>query len=110
MKQRIFLSPPHMGGRELELVNEAFASNYIAPVGPMMDAFEKAFSEICGIPHCVALSSGTAALHLALRELVQGSGVRGGQEAAACTGIDSDVHRERESGDVFGWHAGVHRL
>jgi dTDP-4-amino-4,6-dideoxygalactose transaminase len=68
------LSPPHMSGRELELVHEAFASNYVAPVGPMMDAFEKAFAEMCGIPHCVALSSGTAALHLALRELGVGDG------------------------------------
>jgi dTDP-4-amino-4,6-dideoxygalactose transaminase len=63
-----------MGGQELELVREAFASNYIAPLGPMVDAFEKEFSAYTGIPHCVALSSGTAAMHLALREIGVGPG------------------------------------
>lgn len=67
--KRIFLSPPHMCGCELEFINEAFTSNYIAPLGPMVDAFEKEFSEYTGIPHCVALSSGTAATHLAMRHL-----------------------------------------
>ena len=42
---RIFLSPPHMGGKEQAWVAEAFASNYIAPLGPMVDAFEREFSE-----------------------------------------------------------------
>ncbi|MBF0234103.1 MAG: DegT/DnrJ/EryC1/StrS family aminotransferase, partial [Desulfamplus sp.] len=51
----IFLSPPHLGGAEQEFVQEAFDSNYIAPVGPQVDAFEKAFSEYTGIRHCVAL-------------------------------------------------------
>ncbi len=74
MKQRIFLSPPHMSGREQERVQEALASNYIAPLGPMVDAFEKEFAEYVGIPHCVALSSGTAAMHLALRHLGVGPG------------------------------------
>ena len=71
---RLFLSPPHMGGREQEFVRQAFASNYIAPLGPMVDAFEKEFSACTGIPHCVALSSGTAATHLALRHLGIGPG------------------------------------
>ena len=71
---RLFLSPPHMGGREQEFVRQAFASNYIAPLGPMVDAFEKEFSAYTGIPHCVALSSGTAATHLALRHLGVGPG------------------------------------
>ena len=44
-KKRIFLSPPHMGGEEIEFVRKAFASNYIAPLGPMVDSFEKEFSE-----------------------------------------------------------------
>ncbi|MCW5556024.1 MAG: DegT/DnrJ/EryC1/StrS aminotransferase family protein [Verrucomicrobiae bacterium] len=66
---RLFLSPPHMGGEEQELVRQAFASNYIAPLGPMVDAFEREFAEYTGIPHCLALASGTAATHLALREL-----------------------------------------
>lgn len=71
---RLFLSPPHMGGREQEFVRQAFESNYIAPLGPMVDAFEKEFSAYTGIPHCVALSSGTSATHLALRHLGLGPG------------------------------------
>jgi len=67
--QRLFLSPPHMGGHELDLIREAFDSNYIAPVGPMVDAFEREFAAYTGIPNCVALASGTSAMHLALREL-----------------------------------------
>ena len=61
-----------MGGAELEFVREAFASNYIAPLGPMVDAFEREFSACTGIPHCLAVSSGTAATHLALRHLLGG--------------------------------------
>ncbi len=72
--QRLFLSPPHMGGREQEFVRQAFESNYIAPLGPMVDAFEKEFSAYTGIPHCLALSSGTSATHLALRHLGIGPG------------------------------------
>jgi dTDP-4-amino-4,6-dideoxygalactose transaminase len=45
MPDRIFLSPPHMGGQELRFVHEAFESNYIAPLGPMVDAFEREFCE-----------------------------------------------------------------
>jgi dTDP-4-amino-4,6-dideoxygalactose transaminase len=63
-----------MGGAELEFVREAFASNYIAPLGPMMDAFEAEFSRYVGIPYCVALSSGTAATHLALCHLLRSGG------------------------------------
>lgn len=59
--ETIFLSPPHLGGGELKFVHEAFESNYIAPLGPQVDAFEKEFSEYIGIKHCVALASGTAA-------------------------------------------------
>jgi len=65
-KERIYLSPPHMGGVELKLVQEAFASNWIAPLGPMVDAFEKEMCEYVCVPHATALSSGTAALHLAM--------------------------------------------
>ena len=71
---RIFLSPPHMSGAELDFVHEAFASNYIAPLGPMVDAFEKEFAAYAGLPYAVALDSGTAAMHLALRELGVGPG------------------------------------
>lgn len=61
-QKRIFLSPPHMGGEEMRFVQEAFESNYIAPLGPQVDAFEKEFAEYVGIKHCLALSSGTAAM------------------------------------------------
>ena len=69
MNKRIFLSPPHMSGAEMAFIAEAFDSNYIAPLGPMVDAFEHEFSETVGIRYTVALSSGTAAMHLALRFL-----------------------------------------
>ena len=63
-----------MGSLEQQFVEDAFNSNYIAPIGPQVDAFENEFSEYTGIAHCVALSSGTAAMHLALRELCVGPG------------------------------------
>jgi len=72
--KRLFLSPPHLSENELKFVKEAFDSNYIAPLGPQVDAFEKAFTEYTGIDHCVALSSGTAAIHLALKYLGAGPG------------------------------------
>jgi dTDP-4-amino-4,6-dideoxygalactose transaminase len=63
---RIWLSPPHLSGREQELVAEAFASNWIAPLGPFVDRFEAELSQRLEGRSVVALSSGTAALHLAL--------------------------------------------
>ena len=63
---RIFLSPPHMGEAEQAYVAEAFATNWVAPVGPHVDAFEAEFAEAVGARHAVAVTSGTAALHLAL--------------------------------------------
>ena len=63
---RIFLSSPHMGGKELDFIHEAFKSNWIAPLGPNVDNFEKELASYCGIEHCAALSAGSAALHLAL--------------------------------------------
>lgn len=63
---RIYLSAPHMSGLEQEFVAEAFATNWIAPVGPHVTAFEEEFAELVGAPYAAALSSGTAALHLAL--------------------------------------------
>jgi dTDP-4-amino-4,6-dideoxygalactose transaminase len=63
-----------MSGEELEFIHAAFESNYIAPLGPMVDAFEREFADYAGIPHCLALASGTSAMHLALRELHVGSG------------------------------------
>ena len=72
--KRIFLSPPHMSGQDRVFVQAAFDSNYIAPLGPMVDAFEREFAERVGIRHAVAVSSGTAAMHLALRVLGVGPG------------------------------------
>lgn len=66
---RIYLSPPHMSGREMRFVRDAFRANWVAPLGPNVDAFEDAFAAKIGAGHAVALSSGTAALHLALRAL-----------------------------------------
>jgi dTDP-4-amino-4,6-dideoxygalactose transaminase len=71
---RIFLSPPHVFGIERELVANAFDTNWIAPLGPHVDAFETEFAAAVGVPHAVALSSGTAALHLAMRILGIGPG------------------------------------
>lgn len=65
-KKRIFLSPPLVSGQELELIKQVFESNYIAPLGPMVDKFEKEIAVYTGYKYCVALSSGTAAIHLAL--------------------------------------------
>lgn len=56
-----------MGGDELSFVTDAFATNWIAPLGPHVDAFEREFAELVKVPHAAALSSGTAALHLALK-------------------------------------------
>jgi pyridoxal phosphate-dependent aminotransferase EpsN len=69
---RVYLSPPHIAGREAELVADAIGSNWIAPLGPHVDAFEAEVASLAGVPHAVALSSGTAALHLAL--IVHGIG------------------------------------
>lgn len=63
---RLYLSPPHLGKDERELVLEAIDSNWVAPFGPQVDAFEAEFAAYAGVAHVVALSSGTAALHLAL--------------------------------------------
>lgn len=71
---RLYLSPPHMSGQEAQLVQEVFASNWIAPLGPQVDAFEAEFAAAVGAPYAVALSSGTAALHLALIHLGVGPG------------------------------------
>ena len=65
----IFLSPPHMGEQEEKLVAEVFKSNYIAPLGDQVDAFEVECAGWGGVGHGAALSSGTAAIHLALRLL-----------------------------------------
>ena len=74
MKQRILLSTPHIGEEELKFVQEAFDTNWVAPVGPNIDFFEQEFSQVVGSQYAAALSSGTAALHLALKLVGVGSG------------------------------------
>jgi dTDP-4-amino-4,6-dideoxygalactose transaminase len=66
MPDRIYLSSPHMGGKEIAFIQEAFDTNWVSPAGPNVDAFEKELATYNGIDHCAALSSGTAAIHLAL--------------------------------------------
>lgn len=69
---KIWLSSPHMGGREQHYLQQAFDANWIAPLGPHVDGFEQDISRFTGIPYVAALSSGTAAMHLALQ--LQGVG------------------------------------
>jgi dTDP-4-amino-4,6-dideoxygalactose transaminase len=79
---RIYLSPPHLSGRELELLRDAVESNWVAPLGPHVDAFEQELAAVAGVPHALALSSGTAALHLALIVLGIGPG-----DEVACSSL-----------------------
>jgi dTDP-4-amino-4,6-dideoxygalactose transaminase len=71
---QILLSTPHMGETERDFVDEAFRTNWIAPLGPNVDAFETELAEVVGAKHAVALSSGTAAIHLGLILLDVGPG------------------------------------
>ncbi|WP_242219247.1 DegT/DnrJ/EryC1/StrS aminotransferase family protein [Bacillus cereus group sp. BfR-BA-01380] len=68
-KKRIYLSTPHMSGNEQKYIQEAFDTNWIAPLGPNVDAFEKEVASFVGTRDAAAVSSGTAAIHLALRLL-----------------------------------------
>src|SRR5437867_13219514 len=79
---RLYLSPPHLSGRELDLLREAVESNWIAPLGPQVDAFERELADLVDVPHTLALSSGTAALHLALVVLGIGPG-----DEVACSAL-----------------------
>ncbi|GGI65666.1 DegT/DnrJ/EryC1/StrS family aminotransferase [Enterococcus alcedinis] len=76
MKEKIWLSSPHMSdeGYEKEYVQEAFDTNWIAPLGTNVNGFEKELAEYVGIDHASALSSGTAAIHLALKAAGVGQG------------------------------------
>lgn len=74
MNKRIYLSSPHMCGKEKEYIKEAFDTNWIAPLGPNVDAFEKEVADYVGVKAATALSSGTAAIHLALVGLGIGEG------------------------------------
>lgn len=74
MTRKIYLCSPHMGGTELKYVKEAFDSNWVAPLGPNVDAFERDLCAATGAKHAAALSSGTAAIHLSLIMLGVGPG------------------------------------
>jgi dTDP-4-amino-4,6-dideoxygalactose transaminase len=74
MNKPILLSTPHMGDREQEFVKEAFDTNWIAPVGPHIEAFEQEFCQVTAAGYAAAVSSGTAALHLALKLIGVGAG------------------------------------
>ena len=73
-RKRIYLSCPTMHEWEKKYVDQAFESNWIAPVGPHVNAFEKEVAEYVGISHAAALSAGTAAIHLAVKLLGIGEG------------------------------------
>lgn len=79
MKEKIFLSSPHMGGTEMKFVNEAYKDNWIVPLGPNVDGFEQDLQNYLNIKSVAALSSGTAAIHLSLILL----GVNHGDEVIA---------------------------
>ena len=67
--KRIFLSPPHMSGKEQEYIAEVFKSNYIAPLGQFVDKFEEDICNYTGAKYALATINGTSAIHLALRVL-----------------------------------------
>ena len=79
--QKLFLSPPHMGGNEQKYIGEVFESNYIAPLGSFVNKFEKSICDFTGVKHALAVTSGTAAIHLALRVL----GIKEGDDVLTST-------------------------
>ena len=81
MTERLFLSPPHMGPNERRYVDEVFESNYIAPLGTFIDRFEKSICDFTDTKAAAAVSSGTAAIHLALRL----AGIKEGDKVLAST-------------------------
>lgn len=92
-----------MSGREAEYVQQVFESNWIAPLGPMVDAFEQDFAAAVGVPYALALSSGTAALHLALQLLGVGNRVpeqSGADRVPEQSGVDR-VPEQSGGGEVL---------
>ena len=81
IKNRLFLSAPHMSGNELKYIEKVFESNYIAPLGEYVNKFEESIKNYTGAKNALALSSGTAAIHLALRIL----GIKEGDDVLAST-------------------------
>ncbi len=80
-KDRLFLSAPHMSGNELKYIEKVFESNYIAPLGEYVNKFEESVKNYTGSKNALALSSATAAIHLALRIL----GIKEGDDVLAST-------------------------
>ena len=78
---RIYLSPPHLSGQEGAMLQEAIDSNWVSSVGPHLNAFEESFRQYVGSAHALALSSGTAGIHLGLHLL----GVKPGDEVITST-------------------------
>lgn len=81
MNKRIFLSAPHMSGNELKYIEKVFQSNYIAPLGEYVNKFEESIKNYTGAKNALAVVSGTAAIHLALRIL----GITQGDDVLAST-------------------------
>ena len=79
--ERLFLSAPHMSGNELKYIEKVFESNYIAPLGEYVNKFEESLKDYTGTPNALAVTCGTAAIHLALRIL----GVKEGDDILAST-------------------------
>ena len=113
--KRIFLSPPHMSGEEMRLIKKAFESNYIAPLGPMVDSFEREFAEYVGIKHRLALSSGTAAIQLALKNVSVGLGDEIFASTLTCIGSVSPIIFEGATpvfidSDISSWNMDLNLL
>ncbi len=105
MDKRLLLASPHMSdeGYELEYIHDAFQKNWIAPLGENVNEFEKAMGEFMGEGYPVALSAGTAALHLAMIL----AGVKAGDTVFL---PEPDLLRLRQSRGLLRREAGVHRL
>ena len=73
-EEKIYLASPHMGGEEMKYIQEAFDTNWIAPLGKNVNQFEKEMADYVGVKTGAALSAGTAALHLGLKALGVGEG------------------------------------
>lgn len=114
-RPRIYMSPPHMTGNEQQYLADVFASNWIAPVGPHLTEFERRFAERVGVSHAVAVASGTAALHLALRAV----GVRPGDEVICsaftfCASANPILYEQARpvfiDADLASWNLDPHLL
>lgn len=99
---RIYLSPPHLSGEESHCVSDVLASNWVAPAGPDLEAFEAEFCRATGARHALAVVFGTAALHLALRV----AGVRPGDEVLVSSlTVAASAARVDARRQIFEWYA-----